>query len=244
MTRISYSMTIAVSIALVIAFIGFYIDRPVPEESSVEVDLEQPDQVTTDVSAPALAEQQEAATPGDQTDAMTDAERLATIYELFESNRGNQELWTDVPDLRYYLNPLVVESMRVLSEDELLRRINDEHSAEAAYWLATKYADDEESHVLLLLTAAGFSQKPGPLLNAINGCCSYTPGDEESARSASIKLEALTLIARELGLPGAADWPDIELDPDIADDVFTQRELYIEEINRSAMLASGQRWVP
>lgn len=239
MTRISYSLTLVASIALLVA-IGFFIDKSNQEE---RIPNNPPDQSAVSVSDSQTEAIELENTIVSPPEPMTGAERMAFLQALLDSNSNSDDTWTDVPDLRYYLNPLVIESMRGFNEDQLLYKINEEHSAEAAYWLAMNYLDDEESHVMLMLTAAGFSQKPGPVLDAINGCCSFTLGDPESERAAAIKREALTLIARETGLPSAAEWPEFELDPDIANEVFAQRARYMEEINRSAMLASGQRWI-
>ena len=175
----------------------------------------------------------------------SDAERLADVYALFAANTNDAEsdAWADVPDLRYYLNPHVIASMRDLSQDELLRRVNEEKSPEAAYGLAMRYHAEQESYVMLMLVAAGYAQKPGPLLDAMNGCCGYAPGDSEAQRAATIKLEALRLLARQLHLPEAASWPGIPLDPDIAEAVRAQRAVYVDELNRSAMAANGERWV-
>lgn len=175
----------------------------------------------------------------------SDKERLANVHALFAANSNGSEsdAWADVPDLRYYLDPQVIASMGGLSQGELLRKINDERSPEAAYALAMRYHAEEESHVLLLLVAAGFAQKPGPLLDAMNGCCAYPPGDEVARRAATIRLEALRLLARELNLPESANWPKIPLDPDIGEEVQAQRAAYVDELNQSSMDANGERWV-
>jgi hypothetical protein len=76
----------------------------------------------------------------------------------------------------------------------------------------------------------------------MNGCCGYPPDDEEARRAATIKLEALRLLARELKLPESANWPHVPLDPDIAEDVQAQRALYADELNQSSMAANGERW--
>ncbi len=168
--------------------------------------------------------------------------QTSPIDSLDENVETNDHL-ANVPDLRYYLDAQVIESMRDLSEAELLDKINNERSAEAAYWLAQSYQSNEQSYVMLMLSAASYAQKPGPLLDAINGCCGYTPGDAAGRRRATIKREALVMIARDLKLPEADNWPVFEIDPDIHDEVMAQREQYIAELNQYSFEAFGEEWV-
>jgi hypothetical protein len=165
------------------------------------------------------------------------------LNRLLAEGDDSGEYGAVVPDLRFYLDPQAIELMRGLSEGELIDKINNERSAEAAYWLAFHYQDDEETYVMLMLSAASYSQKPGPLFEAINGCCSYLSDDPTSKRAADIKREALVLIARELNLPDAENWPIFALDPDIEADVLAQRAAYAEEINQYSMEAFGEGWV-
>ena len=148
-----------------------------------------------------------------------------------------------VPDLRFYLDPQAIELMRGLSESELIDKINNDRSAEAAYWLALNYQENEQTYVALMLNAASYARKPGPLYEAINGCCSFSLDDPASKRAADIKREALIMIARELNLPDTAHWPEFELDPDIEAEVLAQRAAYVEEINQYSMQAFGEDWV-
>ncbi len=149
----------------------------------------------------------------------------------------------DVPDLRYYLDPQAIELMRGLSDAELIDKINNEQSAEAAYWLAVNYQENEQTYVALMLNAASYARKPGPLYEAINGCCSYSLDDPASKRAADIKREALVMIARELNLPDTAYWPEFELDPDIEAEVLAQRAAYVDEINQYSKQAFGEDWI-
>jgi hypothetical protein len=167
----------------------------------------------------------------------------ALLNRLFAEGDEHGDQFVDVPDLRYYLDPQAVELMRGLSESELIERINNGRSAEAAYWLAQNYREDEQSYVLLMLSAASYAQKPGPLLDAINGCCRYSPDDPASKRAADIKREALVMVARELHLPEAADWLDYELDADIEAEVLAQRAAYVAELNQYSRQAFGEDWI-
>ena len=167
----------------------------------------------------------------------------AMLNRFLAEGDENDDYMAVVPDLRYYLDPQAIELMRGLSEDELIDKINNERSAEAAFWLALHYQEDEQTYVALMLNAASFAQKPGPLFEAINGCCSYSLDDPASKRAADIKREALVMIARELNLPDAARWPVFEIDPDIEADVLAQRAAYVEEINQYSMQAFGEDWV-
>jgi hypothetical protein len=96
---------------------------------------------------------------------------------------------------------------------------------------------------MLMLSAASYAQKPGPLYEAINGCCSYSLDDPASKRVADIKREALIMIAREVNLPDAANWPEFELDPDIEAEVLAQRAAYVAELNQYSIEAYGEEWV-
>ena len=148
-----------------------------------------------------------------------------------------------VPDLRYYLDPQAIEALRGLTAAQLIDKINDERSPEAAYLLAQKYHEDEQTFVMLMLSAASYAQKPGPLLDAINGCCSWTPNDAQGERAAAIKREALIMIAREMNLPEASDWPEFDLDPAIEAEVLAQRAAYVQELNQYSLEAFGEEWV-
>ena len=167
----------------------------------------------------------------------------ALLNRLFAEGDENDDRFVSVPDLRYYLDPQAIELMRGLSESELIEKINSGRSAEAAYWLALNYQEDEQTYVMLMLSAASYSQKPGPLLNAINGCCSYSLDNPASKRAADIKREALMMIAREMNLPEATDWLDYELDADIEAEVLAQRAAYVDELNQYSMQAFGEDWV-
>jgi len=170
-------------------------------------------------------------------------EAAQAILRRFLAEGDNEDYMAIVPDLRYYLDPQALELMRGLSDAELIDKINNERSAEAAYWLALQYQENEQTYVALMLNAASFAQKPGPLFEAINGCCSYSLDDPASKRAADIKREALLMIARELNLPDAANWPEFELAPDIEAEVLAQRAAYVEEINQYSMQAFGEDWV-
>jgi hypothetical protein len=167
----------------------------------------------------------------------------AMLNRFLAEGDENEGYMAVVPDLRYYLDPQAIELMRGLSEGELIDKINNERSAEAAYWLALHYQEDEQSYVMLMLSAASYAQKPGPLFEAINGCCSYSLDDPASKWAADIKREALVMIARELNLPDAESWPVFELEPDIEAEVLAQRAAYVEEINQYSMEAFGEGWV-
>ena len=167
----------------------------------------------------------------------------ALLNRILAEGEENEDYLAVVPDLRYYLDPQAIELMRGLSEGELIYKINNELSAEAAYWLAHQYFDDQQTYVMLMLSAASYAQKPGPLYAAINGCCSYSPDNPASKRAADIKREALVMIARELNLPDTSHWPEFELDPDIEAEVFAQRAAYVEEINQYSVQAFGEDWV-
>ncbi len=167
----------------------------------------------------------------------------AMLNRILAEGDENEDYMAVVPDLRYYLDPQAIELMRGLSEDQLIDKINNERSAEAAYWLALHYQENEQTYVALMLNAASYAQKPGPLFEAINGCCSYSLDDPASKRAADIKREALVMIAREMKLPDAANWPEFELDPDIEAEVLAQRAAYVEELNQYSMQAFGEDWV-
>ena len=167
----------------------------------------------------------------------------AMLNRILAEGDDNENYMAAVPDLRYYLDPQAVELMRGLSEAELLDKINNERSAEAAYWLAHQFFDDEQTYVMLMLSAASYAQKPGPLYAAINGCCSYSPDNPASKQAADIKREALVMIARELNLPDTSHWPEFELDHDIEAEVLAQRAAYVDEINQNSMQAFGEDWV-
>lgn len=167
----------------------------------------------------------------------------AMLNRILAESDDNNEHMAVVPDLRYYLDPQAIELMQGLSEAELIDKINNERSAEAAYWLALHYQEDEQTYVMLMLSAASYAQKPGPLFEAINGCCSFSLDDPASKRAADIKREALLMIAREMKLPDAAHWPEFELDPDIEAEVLAQRAAYVEELNQYSMQAFGEDWV-
>lgn len=165
------------------------------------------------------------------------------LNRLLDQHDDDNSHLAHVPDLRYYLDPQAIDSMRGLAERQLIDKVNDERSPEAAFLLAQKYHEDEQTYVMLMLSAASYAQKPGPLLNAINGCCSWTPNDIEGERAAAIKREALILIARELELPETGDWPEFDLDPDIEAAVLAQRDAYVEELNQYSMEAFGEEWI-
>ena len=165
------------------------------------------------------------------------------LNRLMSTNDHSNDYLADVPDLRYYLDPQAIETMRGLSRTELLEKINTERSAEAAYWLAHQFHDDEQSFVLLMLSAASYARKPGPLLDAVNGCCGYSPNDPDSERAAAIKREALSMIARELDLPEAKDWPQLSRSAEITAEVLEQRAAYVAEINHLSMQAYGEEWI-
>ena len=159
--------------------------------------------------------------------------------ETYDDNDG----LADVPDLRYYLDPQAVEVMRGLSEQQLVDKINQERSAEAAYWLAGHYREDEATHTSLMLIAAAYSRKSGLLIDAINGCCAWTPGDSAGERAANIRRQALSMIAKELGLPEAQQWPDLSPAEEMTAEVLEQREAYVAEINRHSIAAHGEEWI-
>ncbi len=167
----------------------------------------------------------------------------AMLNRFLAEGDANEDSMADVPDLRFYLDPQAIELMRGLSDAELIDKVNNERSPEAAYWLAMHYQEDEQSYVMLMLSAASYARKPGPLFEAINGCCSYSRDDPGSKRAADIKREALLMIAREMNLPDAADWPVFEVDPDIEAEVLAQRAAYVDELNQYSMQAHGEDWV-
>lgn len=167
----------------------------------------------------------------------------ATLNRFLAEGDESNDYMAVVPDLRYYLDPQAIESMRGLSEGELIDKINTERSAEAAYWLAMHYQENEQTYVMLMLSAASYAQKPGPLFEAINGCCSYSLDNPASKRAADIKREALVLIAREMNLPDAAHWPEFELDTDIEAEVLAQRAAYVDQLNQYSREAYGEDWV-
>ena len=165
------------------------------------------------------------------------------LQSLITETYDDNDALADVPDLRYYLDPQAVELMRDLSEQQLIDKINQERSAEAAYWLAGHYHEDEATHTSLMLIAAAYSQKSGLLIDAINGCCGWTPGDVAGERAAYIRRQALSMIAKELGLPEAQQWPDLGPTDEITTEVLEQREAYIAEINRHSIDAHGEEWI-
>ena len=148
-----------------------------------------------------------------------------------------------VPDLRYYLDPQAVELMRGLTQQQLLDKINFERSAEAAYWLALNSREDEQTHTTLMLIAAAYSRKSGVFIHAINGCCGWTTGDVEGQRAGAIKRHALSMIAKELGLPEAQQWPDPSPTEEMTAEVLEQRAAYVREINQYSMDAHGEEWI-
>ena len=165
------------------------------------------------------------------------------LNQLLSQHDDDNSHLADVPDLRYYLDPQAIEALRGLSAQQLIDKINAERSAEAAFLLAQRYHQDEQTYVMLMLSAASYAQKPGPLLDAINGCCSWTPNDAEGQRAAAIKREALIMIAREMNLPEASDWPEFELDPEIEAEVLAQRAAYVQELNQYSLEAFGEEWI-
>ncbi len=167
----------------------------------------------------------------------------AMLNRFLAEGDESEDYLADVPDLRFYLDPQVLELMRGLSDAELIDKINNERSAEAAFMLGMHYQENEDTYVMLMLSAASYARKPGPIFEAINGCCSYSLDDPDSIRAADIKREALIMIARELNLPAAEDWPVFDLDPNIETEVLAQRAAYIEEINQYSMQAYGEDWV-
>jgi hypothetical protein len=148
-----------------------------------------------------------------------------------------------VPDLRYYLDPQAIDVLRGLSATQLIDRINNERSPEAAYLLAQQYQADEQTYVMLMLIAASYAQKPGPLLSAINGCCGWATDDAAGERAAAIRREALIMIAREMNLPETRDWYESDLDPDIEAEVLAQRAAYVQELNQHSIDAFGEEWI-
>lgn len=157
---------------------------------------------------------------------------------------GDAEMYSaDVPDLRYYLDPQAVELMRGLTQQQLLDKINFERSAEAAYWLAQHSLEDQQTYTTLMLIAAAYSRKSGLFLHAMNGCCGWTTGDLEGQRSGAIRRHALSMIAKELGLPEAQQWPEISPTEEMTADVLEQRAAYVREINQYSMDAHGEEWI-
>lgn len=165
------------------------------------------------------------------------------LNELLNEPDDDSAQLANVPDLRYYLDPQAIESIRGLGAAQLVAKINAERSPEAAYLLAQRYHEDEKTYLMLMLSAASYSQKPGPLLNAINGCCSWTPNDAAGERAAAIRREALIMIARELNLPEARDWREFDLDPEIEAEVLAQRAAFVAELNQYSMEAFGEEWI-
>jgi hypothetical protein len=165
------------------------------------------------------------------------------LSRLLNQHDDENSHLADVPDLRYYLDPQAVAALRGLTATQLIDKINTERSAEAAFLLAQKYHEDEQTYVMLMLSAASYAQKPGPLLNANNGCCSWTPGDAEGERAAAIKREALTMIAREMNLPEAGQWREYDLDPELEAAVLEQHAAYVQELNQYSMEAFGEEWI-
>ena len=94
-----------------------------------------------------------------------------------------------------------------------------------------------------MLIAAAYSQKSGLLIDAINGCCAWTPGDSAGERAANIRRQALSMIAKELGLPEAQQWPDLSPTEEMTVEVLEQREAYVAEINRHSIAAHGEEWI-
>ena len=167
----------------------------------------------------------------------------ALLKQLLSKHDDQNAHLADVPDLRYYLDPQAIASMHALTQAQLIDKINNERSPEAAFALAQRFHEDEQTYVMLMLSAASYAQKPGPLLSAINGCCSWTEDDAVGKRAAAVKREALILIAREMELPEAGDWQDYDLDPDIEADVLAQRSVFVQELNQYSMEAFGEEWI-
>jgi hypothetical protein len=165
------------------------------------------------------------------------------LNSLITETHDDNDLFAEVPDLRYYLDPQAVESMRDLTDRQLIDKINNERSAEAAYLLGSRYHEDEATHTSLMLIAAAYSRKSGLLIDAINGCCGWTPGDNAGQRAAAIRREALRIIAKELGLPEAQQWPELSPTDEMTAEVLEQREAYVAEINRHSIDAHGEEWV-
>lgn len=233
----------ALVIILCISFLAWYSNPNPPPEAEPKLPVPAPAESITSEAIPERVAVLEDPWP---VLASTDIDRgaaQAMLNRILAEGDENDDYMADVPDLRYYLDPQSIELMRGLSESELVDKINNERSAEAAYWLAMHYQEDEQTYVMLMLSAASYAHKPGPLYEAINGCCSYSLDDPASKRAADIKREALIMIARELNLPDTAHWPEFELDPDIEIEVLTQRSVYVEELNQYSMEAYGEDWV-
>jgi hypothetical protein len=171
------------------------------------------------------------------------AEAIEDLLNSLMAEGDADSYSAEVPDLRYYLDPQAVELMRGLSRDQLLEKINNERSAEAAYWLAQHYYEDEQSYTMLMLIAASYSRKSGLILHALNGCCGWTPGDVEGERTAKIKRHALSMIVKELGLPEAQQWQELSPTEEITAEVLEQRAAYVDEINQYSMDAHGEAWI-
>jgi len=172
------------------------------------------------------------------------AQAIEDLLNSLMSEVGDEnEHFADVPDLRYYLDPQAVELMRDLTQQQLVDKINDERSAEAAYWLAQHYYEDEQTYTMLMLIAASYSRKSGLILHALNGCCGWTPGDVEGERTATIRRHALSMIVKELGLPEAQQWPDLSATDEITAEVLEQRAAFVVEINQNSMDAHGEEWI-
>lgn len=165
------------------------------------------------------------------------------LNRLMAEGSTDDQYFSEVPDLRYYLDPQAVELLRGLSNEQLVDKVNNQRSAEAAYLLAYNQLEDEQTFVTLMLIAASYSRKPGLMINAINGCCSYSPDNRDEERAAAIKRQALSMIARELGLPEAQQWPDLSPTDEMTAEVLEQRAAYVEELNRYSLQAYGEEWL-
>jgi hypothetical protein len=226
---------------LCIGFLAWYSYPNSPPEADSDSEAQAP---TPAKSIANKAEPERVAVLEDPSPAFDRSQDWEDTRAIFTGmSDENNDYMAVVPDLRFYLDPQAIELMRGLSEGELVDKINNERSAEAAFWLALRYQEDEQTYVMLMLSAASYAQKPGPLFEAINGCCSYSLDDPDSIRAANIKREALVMIARDLNLPDAENWPEFELDPDIETEVLAQRAAYVEEINQYSMEAFGEGWV-
>ena len=169
------------------------------------------------------------------------AEAIEEFLNSLMADGGGE--YGNVPDLRYYLDPQAVAAMHGLHEEQLVAKINNEHSAEAAYWLAQHHSHDAQTYTMLMLIAASYAKKSGLLLHAMNGCCSWTPGDAAGERAATIKSHALRMIVKELGLPEAQDWLDLESSDEIFAAVLERRDAYVAELNEYSTEAHGEAWI-
>ena len=80
-------------------------------------------------------------------------------------------------------------------------------------------------------------------MDAINSWCFLTPGDSVGERADFIWLQAQSMIAKELGLPEAQQWPDLPLTDEVTAEVLEQREAYVAEINQHSVAAHGEEWI-